>query len=152
MSAFVAGITIFLSLLLFSRAINRAIFSLAGKILRRTVEFPLIDFKKSLPIIIFELIFWFVISSAFLLFIAAIAPPPALVMAFAYPLSICLGILAIILPGGLGVREGVLAGFLVLAGMDLPTATTLSVLSRIWYILGEVFIFTTASLLRLRNK
>lgn len=152
MSAGVAGIALLLSLVLFSKGINRFIFSMAGKILRRSVEFPLINFRRSLPIVFFELIFWCVISFGFLIFIAAIAPPAVPVMAFAFPLSICLGILAIILPGGLGVREGVLAGFLVLAGMDLPTATTLSVFSRIWYIIGEVFIFGLASILRMKQN
>ncbi len=152
MSVLVVLITLFLSLLLLSQRINRFFFRLAEKIFHRKMELPLIDLRRSLSIVLFELVFWFLISAAFVFFINSITPEASVVMAFAYPLSICLGVLAIILPGGLGMREGILAGFLVLAGMEITMATTISIISRFWYMLGEVFLFLAASFLRIREK
>lgn len=152
MSVLVVLICLLLSLVLYSKRINRKLFALAEKVFRRKMDFPVIDFRKSLPVILYELVFWITISAAFLLFTASATTEASLSMAFAYPLGICLGILAIILPGGLGMREGVLTGFLVLAGMNLATATTIAILSRIWYILGETFLFAAASFMRMKSK
>lgn len=68
---------------------------------------------------------------------------------FAFPLSVCFGIIAIILPGGLGLREGIIIGYLVLAGLDTEQATTISFLNRLWFIAGELFIFLLATGFRL---
>jgi uncharacterized membrane protein YbhN (UPF0104 family) len=60
---------------------------------------------------------------------------------FCWPLGISLGVLSLITPGGIGVREGIVTGFMVLTGMPVETATTIAVISRLWFISGEVFIF-----------
>jgi uncharacterized membrane protein YbhN (UPF0104 family) len=55
-----------------------------------------------------------------------------------FTLSYLLGYLALFAPGGLGVRETVLAGFLVAAGLDVdPNATILVLFSRLWMTLLE---------------
>ena len=58
-----------------------------------------------------------------------------------FPLAATLGIMAVIAPGGLGAREGVLVGYLMLAGVPLAEATTISLASRLWFLVGEAFIF-----------
>ncbi|MDZ7615461.1 MAG: lysylphosphatidylglycerol synthase domain-containing protein [Patescibacteria group bacterium] len=58
----------------------------------------------------------------------------------AFPLATSLGILAVVAPGGLGVREGVLSGYLILAGFSVVDATTVAVASRLWFLIGELFI------------
>ena len=58
-----------------------------------------------------------------------------------FPLAGSLGVMAFIVPGGLGVREGALIAYLSLAGIAVPVATTISIASRLWYLVGEVFIF-----------
>jgi uncharacterized membrane protein YbhN (UPF0104 family) len=72
-------------------------------------------------------------------------------IAFAFGLAGSIGIMAVFAPGGLGVREGILTGFLTLAGVDLPVATTIAVTSRLWFLAGELFIFLLAVVLRPRN-
>ncbi len=62
------------------------------------------------------------------------------------------GVLAIILPGGLGVREGIIVAYLTLAGLDVETATTISFMNRLWFISGEVFIFLLSSILRITGQ
>lgn len=60
---------------------------------------------------------------------------------FGLPLAVALGMTALVVPGGLGIREGVLAGYLVLAGLAVPEATTVAVAARLWFLLGEMFLF-----------
>jgi uncharacterized membrane protein YbhN (UPF0104 family) len=50
------------------------------------------------------------------------------------------------MPGGLGVREGIIVLVLTATGLDVKVATTISVISRIWFISGEIFIFLMAIL------
>ena len=74
------------------------------------------------------------------------------IMMFAFPLSVCIGLIAIFLPGGLGLREGVIIAYLSLVGMEIETATTISFISRFWFVGGEVFIFLLAMAIRLMTK
>lgn len=55
-----------------------------------------------------------------------------------------LGLLAIIIPGGFGVREGIMVFYLVLLGIPLEIAGGIAVLARLWFIIGEIFIFLLA--------
>ncbi len=58
-----------------------------------------------------------------------------------FPLAVTLGIAAFISPGGLGIREGALTGFLILAGLPANESTTIAITSRLWFLIGEFFIF-----------
>ena len=60
---------------------------------------------------------------------------------FLFTFAALAGILALISPGGLGVREGVIAAGLIFYGMSNEQAFSLSAFSRIWYLGGELFIF-----------
>ena len=83
-----------------------------------------------------------------LAFSTAISP----VMMFAFPLSVCFGLIAIFLPAGLGLREGIIIGYLTLAGLDVESATTISFVNRLWFIGGEVFIFLLATGVRIAGS
>lgn len=65
-----------------------------------------------------------------------------------FPLAATLGLLAIITPGGLGVREGVIVFLLMKNGILFEEATAISILSRLWFLVGEIFIFLTVSYLK----
>lgn len=58
-----------------------------------------------------------------------------------FPISASLGIMAIFMPGGVGVREGVITGVLVLFNVSLEMALMISIAQRIWFLIGEGFIF-----------
>lgn len=62
-------------------------------------------------------------------------------MGLGFPLAAAIGIAALFAPGGLGVREGVLAAYLIAAGLTAEWATTIAVLSRLWFLLGELSFF-----------
>lgn len=52
-----------------------------------------------------------------------------------------LGILAVFMPGGLGVREAVIIALLIVNGMDNSSAVTLSIAARVWFLAGEGMLF-----------
>lgn len=58
-----------------------------------------------------------------------------------FPLATTIGIVAVIFPGGVGVREGMLTAYLVAAGFSVADATTVAVASRLWFFVGEAFFF-----------
>lgn len=67
-----------------------------------------------------------------------------------FALAGAVGILAIMAPGGIGVREAVLTYCLTLAGLELVEATTIAVASRLWFLIGEGFLFAVALLLNVK--
>jgi len=69
-----------------------------------------------------------------------------------FSLATAVSIIAFLFPGGLGVREGVLVFFLVKTGMNTETATLIALLSRLWFLAGEIFYFVTAIVIKKRIK
>lgn len=51
------------------------------------------------------------------------------------------GILAVVAPGGLGIRESAITVLLNLRGMDWGSAATTAIAARVWFAMGEGFIF-----------
>ncbi len=106
---------------------------------------PLKSFFYVLPWII---LYWVIISISFYMFTASLSTLNIpLFIGFGFPLAGTLGIMAVIVPGGLGVRESVLVGYLNLAGLSLPEATTISITARLWFLIGEIFIFIVGIIL-----
>ena len=138
-----------LSLFLFVAPIHRWGIKIIAKIIKRKFELPVISFRQSLPMIGSTGLIWFCWTLAFFMFMKAFDVQATAAMAFAFPLSVCFGLIAIILPGGLGLREGIIIGYLTLSGMDVETATTISFLNRLTFIVGEAFIFLTALAVRI---
>ncbi len=151
-SILLTAIIVLLSLVLFSAPFHRFILGIFKRLFKKELELPVISFRKSLPIILSTSLIWLFWTLGFYLFMLAFSDDLLPVMAFAFPLSVSFGVLAIILPGGLGVREGMIVGYLTLAGLDIETATTISFMNRLWFIGGEVFIFLLSLLIRLINK
>jgi uncharacterized membrane protein YbhN (UPF0104 family) len=89
---------------------------------------------------------WLAWSLGFYFLITAIQPDPVpMPLGLGFSLAMTLGVLAVIMPGGLGVREGVLVAYLTLAGFSVETATTVSLVSRLWYLIGEAFVFAAGA-------
>ena len=133
--------------LIFSRAVQK-IATAAGRVaLRKQVRIPSIDVRATVGILPRFALSWGLWTVAFFLFARGIlAGYVPWTVGFGFPLAASLGIMAIIAPGGLGVREGVLTGYLVLAGIPVADATTVAVASRLWFLIGEVFIFVVGAL------
>lgn len=116
---------------------------LANRLLKWLKREPIrlnIDFRQSLLFLGRYLLSWVLYGAAFFVFLLSLqALPlrhfPAVTSIFAA--SYTLSFLCLIVPGGLGVREGLLAGLLSLY-MPLPMATVIALLSRLWFTAGEL--------------
>lgn len=59
-----------------------------------------------------------------------------------------IGLVSLIFPGGIGIREGILITILLSFEFSLAEATSISLVSRIWFLSGEIFIFLTSIILQ----
>ena len=98
------------------------------------------------------LIHWIIIGLAFSLFLLSVGVHAGLYPLLFQPLAINLGVLAVIVPGGLGVREGAMAAYLVLAEIPLNYGLVLAVAARIWFFAGELVAFAIGIMLERSNR
>ena len=141
-----------LGMVLFVPVVHRLAVSLLGKVTGKELDLPLIDLKQSAGMGVYILFYWLLWTAGFWFFLISLAGDVAWVQALAFPLSVCYGVMAIMFPGGIGIRESIMTGFLVLTGMDTDMAVTVSLLNRLWYITGELFLFFLALLLGIGIK
>ena len=130
-----------LSFFLFSQAAHNVFLKLILIIFRKNIDAPLLEFKTVVSVIFIHIVRWLFISLAFYFLTKSIFDDFGLIHSFAFPFSATIGILAIIFPAGIGVREGVMTGYLTLTGVPLQMATTIAIVSRLWFVCGELFIF-----------
>ena len=134
---------------LFHRIITHALSAVTGKVF----EFPQLSFVDAIKVLPFFLFVWGIWVIAFLTYCNSfIGVGLSLVGGLGFALAGSLGIMAVIAPGGLGVREGVLMGYLVLSGVEVKLAATIAIASRAWFLLGEVFVFVLAMSLKRFDK
>lgn len=131
-----------LTIVVFSTVVQTMVETLIKKILKKEISILNISVRSTFSILHWFLLFWIFFSIGFYLFIISISSVEIpFIAAFAFPLASTLGIMAIIVPGGIGVREGALVGFLSLSGIPVFQASTISVAARLWFLVGEGFLF-----------
>ncbi len=140
-----------LYLIIFNKLIHKLVTKILSMILKKELDIPLISHKNGLSLSVFNILLWLNWTLAFYFF-AGSMENFTLNLAFVFPISVVYGVLAIVMPGGIGVREGIIAAFLTVSGMDVEIATTISVASRLWFILGELFIFLLSVSLQLKKS
>lgn len=114
----------------------------ASRVLRRKVKLPRVSLRLTLALMPWFLAYWLLWAVGFCLFVQALTDAPVgWHVAFGFPLAASLGIVSLITPGGLGTREGVLVACLVGAGIAGPAATSIATASRLWFLMGEFFVF-----------
>ena len=131
-----------LTAIIFSNAAQAVAARVYRKLRSRPIEFPRTPPSAILASAPWFLLLWLIYSGGFHLLVAGLSPAsisPATGLGF--PLALTAGLLAFIAPGGLGVREGVMVGYLVLAGLPVAEATAVSIAARLWFLLGEVITF-----------
>jgi uncharacterized membrane protein YbhN (UPF0104 family) len=127
------------------------------KLLGEIINFGLGIFKRekislditSKDVIIYILTYsvsWLLFGLAFLVFIKAMAQAsfdmyPGITGAFAFAFNI--GFLALFVPGGIGVREGILV-LLLSSVFPVPIATLISLVARLWVTVAELLCFLIA--------
>ena len=145
---FVILTAIALLFFLFSEKIYTLSINIFEKIFNKKLAVPFISIKQAASYSYAIIGYWFLWSTGFFLFTKSIYAETSIITTFAFPLSVCYGLLAVIIPGGIGVREGIITMFLTATGIDPHLALTISIIQRLWFITGEIFIFTTAIITR----
>ncbi len=139
---------VILGVFLFIRPVHDYFVGLFFKIFKKEPEIPFVSFINALQLSKTILAYWFLWSFAFYIFVISIVPGASVLSAFAFPLSVSYGLIAVIVPGGIGIREGIIILILTNLGMSPELATTVSLIQRLWFITGEVFIFSLAIILK----
>lgn len=135
--------TLFLGLTVFNLSdwFRRLVALAYKKITKREFDIPRISAKEIIALAGSVVIYWVLWSAGFWFFTKSIIADISPFVAFAFPFSVTLGLLAIIVPGGLGVREGLMVVGLTALGTPIDVAATISIAARLWFLSGEVFIF-----------
>ncbi|MBC8343960.1 MAG: flippase-like domain-containing protein [Bacteroidetes bacterium] len=139
-------------LFLHNKYIHQFLSRVLSRILNRKLQLPLLTFRNSLWAIFFYSCMWASWGMGFYLLTKATGTSIDFQLFMLFPLAATTGMLAIIIPGGLGVREGIITFVLHKAGIPLEIAATISILSRLWYLTGELFVFLTAFAIKLSMK
>jgi len=138
-----------LSSVLFTQALPTAINWFSQKVLKKNRGYSSMPISAnirivpwvSLNILIWSCGFYFLAESFSASAISTLA-------GFGYPLAMTLGTISFISPGGLGIREGALVIYLLAAGVTHTEAVTIAAASRLWFLIGEFFIFFIAMYLK----
>lgn len=98
---------------------------------------------------------WLLLGGAFSLLVASLLPTvaPSLVPALVaiWAAAYIVGYLSLLIPGGLGVREGLMV-LLLAPLLAAPGPTVIALAARLWIVLGEVVAAGWAAALRLRQR
>jgi uncharacterized membrane protein YbhN (UPF0104 family) len=144
---------VLLTLILFVPSLQDFFLGIVNKILKKNVDLPVVRINELVRLVPYFLFDWIIRIAGFGLLLSALSPEFFKFMFLpGYPLSITLGILAVVAPGGLGVREGILVFWLHSGGLSVESATTISLITRLWMLTGELFIFGLALLLKKQSK
>jgi hypothetical protein len=144
------------SLLLFSRLAHRPIEGLiSGRWPSLGERLPHVEPATALAVVPWLVLSWGAWAAGFHAMALGVLPVGAANSGFlglGFPLASAIGVLALVTPGGLGVREGVIAGYLVLAGLTIEWSATVAIVSRVWFFTGELAFFAAGTLLGRATK
>ena len=133
-----------LFLLLFSARLQRLFEKVWNRIFKKSINLPKISMKEFAQLSGVIIAWWFLWIAGFYFLLISITGFVPFYYAFAFPLSVVLGLISIIFPGGIGVREGAISLFLISNGINVEIAVTISIVARIWFLTGEFFAFFLA--------
>ncbi len=131
-----------LTVIIFSKVVHSAIESILHTVLRKDIKIPNLTIKSTVSVMPWFTMTWVFWSIGFYILVVSLTTNDVpWSVGLGFPLAGTLGVMALITPGGLGAREGVMVGYLTFAGIPVTEATTIAVASRLWFLLGEIFIF-----------
>lgn len=143
---------VFFTVLLFSRFFHRLVIKLIRKIFKKEVTIPSLSIQSTLSVLPWFLINWMIWCAGFYFLAKGLSPGSfTIFLGFAFASAGTLSLLFLIIPGALGVREGLLGIILVTAGFNESLAVTVSLASRLWFLSGELFIFLVALILERKS-
>jgi len=139
---------VLLSFILFTRIPYKIFEKVLNKVFNGQITIPNLDIKNIARILHWFFLNWILWIASFYFFVDALtATNVNYVVGSIFAIGGTLGLVVLIAPGGIGVREGIIFAFLILSGLDAPIATTISIASRLWFLSGEFFIFSLGVIL-----
>lgn len=133
------------SILLYSELFKRLVNAVFKWITSKNIDYPVLKLRHSPRIIPVFVLNWVLWCIGFYLMVDALTDSAvSMAIGWGFALAGTLAIVALIAPGGLGVREGILTALLIGFGIDKTDAITISIASRLWFLIGELFIFLLA--------
>lgn len=112
------------------------------KVLGREIAIPRLSIRSTVAALPWFVLMWLFLSGGFYLLVVGLSPHHVpLSVGLGFPMTVTLGVFAVFAPAGIGVREGAMVGYLALAGFPTQDAAAVSITARLWYLLGEVFMF-----------
>jgi glycosyltransferase 2 family protein len=144
----VLALFVLLSLIIFTNFFNGLAENFIG-LFKKQIEIPRVSFISVITVIPWYFVNWLLWSLSFYFLVSALyGETIPLISGLGFALAGSLGIVAVIAPGGIGIREGILTFYLTFLGLGIEEATTISIVSRLWFLCGEIFIFLTGLALR----
>ncbi len=144
---------VLLSLAIFTRYPSKGLELFTKMVFGKEIVVPFLPVGKLFPVLFWMFSYWFCWIIGFhLLGLALGYADLPLNIGFGFVLAVTVGIIAVIAPGGLGVREGFLTTYLFLSGLEIHTAATYSLTSRLWFFLGELLFFAFSVFLQKVNR
>ncbi len=141
------------SFFLFWKRFNNFLSYIILKVLKKRISFPCIKTNNIIKLLPSFIVNWTLWTAGFYFFALALSDSEmSLLVGFCFPMAATFAIVAIVSPGGLGVREGILAFSMILLGVSSTDAITISTASRLWFLIGEGFFFLLALILNKGNE
>lgn len=138
---FIALLVVLVIVLISSQRVQNWAVGMVSKTLKRAVDLPSASMWGTLWVIFLQILQWGLYSISYYLLVKSLYPQVNWLTGFAFALAVNFALVAIVVPGGIGVRETAMVGYLVLVGVPVAVAVTISLAARIWFTLGEVFLF-----------
>ncbi len=132
----------------------RVVSRLLGFVFRKDIRLPVVQKRVTFKVFLLSLSNWIIWSISFYFFLLSTLPADyvSLAMGFLFPVSAVAGIIVVIAPGGLGIREGLLVIGLTSFGIQPKEAAAVAFISRLWFLAGEFLFFIIAALLTVKNR
>ena len=139
------AVTILFSVSIFSKKLHVLIAKIVKKVLNKNLDIPVLEFRSTLDVLPNFFLTWLLWSISFWLLASSLVDYSLpLIIGLSFPFAAVVGIVAIISPGGLGVREGILVLALSQFTEAQADAVTIATISRLWFLCGEIFLFVLA--------
>ena len=130
------------SAILFSRTAHDAVERLVNRFKTTPIKLPRLAIRSTIILLPWFFGSWLSWGIGFYLLTASLTDHTIpLSIIFCFPLAGTLGILFLLAPGGIGIREGLMVGYLSQLNISLADAITIAAASRLWFLIGELFIF-----------
>ena len=138
------GIWFVFSLSIFTNLFHIFLRNMIQRFTKREFNIEIIRIGDALFIMPWYILYWLLVGTGFFfLFQSVYDSRLPLFVISVFPLSVVIGIVSIISPGGIGVREAVLAAFFI-SQFNTEVSVTMSGISRIWFLCGEFTLFAFA--------